>query len=50
MSSCFSASTAELTSHSPWGECDIYAGLLARTFLLDVNSDTASKQKEVGQL
>lgn len=24
--------------HSPWGECDIYSGQLARTFLLDVNS------------
>ena len=25
-------------SHSLYGECDIYAGLLAKTFLLDLNS------------
>ena len=25
-------------SHSPWGECDTYAGQLARTFSLNVNT------------
>ena len=44
---CSLVCSLESKSHSPWGECDIYAGRLARTFSLDVDKVLISCGSEV---